>query len=341
MSSLTTVKPQPRWLVWVEALGSVALIGWLDYLTGWEWSLFLFYAFPILLVVREMGRDVGFAFAAACGIVWYVANHHDNPYQTRWGFALAGFTRLFYFSVLVVAGAAVRDRVEAARGKIAALERTRELEGEILRASEREKHRLGQDLHDGLGPHLASIGYATTFLADELRLGNHPGAERADQIREMTVKALELTRALARGIFPVQMDSTGLCTALEDLAKTTSALTGVSVEFFESGHPVIGDQESAMHLFRIAQEAVSNALRHSAARTITIGLNRKTDSVNLIIADDGRGMEPQRKHSTSIGLRSMEYRARALHAELHIETRPNEGTIISCEMPDHPHASPQ
>lgn len=329
---------QPRWLVLTEALALVAVFGWIDYMTEWEFSFFIFYALPITIVVRKTDRRMGFVFAFLCAGAWCLAQFESSPYQTAWGFALAGVTRLFYFVVLVVAVAAVKVQTALNVAQIKALERTQELEREILRVSEREKQRIGQDLHDGLGPHLAAIGYAATFLADELREHARPEAEKAEKIRDLATEALTFTRGLARGIFPVQMDATGLSVALEDLAKTTSALTGVAIQFFEHGDPVVADPEAAMHLYRIAQESVSNALRHSDARTITIALNKNANSLSLVIADDGKGMDMLQNSAASIGLRSMRYRARALGAELHIDTKPNEGTIISCEMPAIPDA---
>lgn len=318
----------------IQAVATVALIGWCDYVIGREWSFFLFYAFPLAVVVRAMGRRRGFLFATFCTAVWCAANLRGSHYQTGWGFAVAGGTRLFYFAVLVVAVAAVKEQMETNAARIQALERAWGLENEILRASEREKRRISQDLHDGLGPHLAAIGYAATFLADELRERERPETEGAEQIREMAAKALSLTRGLARGIFPVQMDAAGLSVALADLARTTSEMTRMPISFYETGNTEIGDPEVAMHLFLIAQEAMSNALKHSDARSITIALSRSGNSLRLVIADDGKGMDQSKSGERSLGLRSMQYRARAVGAELKIESKPNEGTIVSCEITD-------
>ena len=258
----------------------------------------------------------------------------NHPYQTGWGYALAGTSRLFYFAVLVVAVAAVKEQRNADRMRILGLEHERELEREILRTSEHEKRRIGEDLHDGLGPHLAAISYAATFMADELRKRGQPEAGKAEQIRDMASHAIALTRGLARGIFPVQMDGTGLSTALADLAHTTSELTGISIPFFETGCTNVTDPEVAMHLFRIAQEAMTNALKHGRPKVITIALTKGADSLRLVVADEGKGMDSLKSGARSMGLRSMHYRARALDAELKIETKPNEGTIVSCEVPD-------
>ena len=334
MSLGAAVQRQPKSAIVTVSILAVALIGWIDYLTGWEWSLFIFYAFPIGLVVWKTGRGPGLATAILCTGAWCAANLPTSPYQTSWGFLLAAGSRLFYFGVVVAAVGAVKETRELDRARIEALERAQEAERTILRANERKNRDVGQELHDGLGPHLAAIGYAATFLADELRERDQPEAEKAGQIRDMTGKALSLVRGLARGIFPVQMDGSGLSTALEELAGTTSELTGVPISFLEKGNTSVADPEASMHLFRIAQEAMTNALKHGRSKAITIALTRDENSLRLVVADDGDGMDSSRSGVRSLGLRSMKYRARALGAELKIESKPDEGTIVSCEIPN-------
>lgn len=327
---------QPSWLVVSESSILVGLIGWVDYVTGWEWSFFVFYALPILLVVWKSGQRFGFIFALFCSIVWWIAQIDDNPYKTNWGFGLAILTRLFYFCILVVAVAAVDARRELDRKRIESLEHTQELEREILRTSEREQQRIGRDLHDSLGPHLAAIGYAASFLADDLRNLDRPEVVKAEKIGEMVGDAISLTRDLARGICPVQMDSAGLAAALDDLASTASRLTGLSITFSDSGNTLVADPEVGMHVFRIAQEALNNAVKHSAAKHISIGLSAYKNSTRLVIADDGKGISELANGTGGIGLHSMKFRARSLDGNLTIDTKPNEGTVITCEIPDRP-----
>ena len=331
-----TLQRQPQWLVLLEALVLVGLIGWFDYATGWEWSFFAPYAVPIVLVVWKTGRRLGFAFASLCAVTFWVVHIGSNPYRTDWGFALAVVGWWFYFSVLVVAAAAVKAHRELDRARIATLERTQQLELQVLRTSEREQQRIGRDLHDSLGPHLAAIGYAATFLANELHQRDQPEAAQADRVREMAGDAVSLARDLARGIFPVQMAGAGLALALEELASTTSRLTGMSVSFYETGDTQVEDPEDAMHLYRIAQEALNNAAKHGGARKVTIILNKSESSLRLAVADDGKGMAPSPGGARGMGLDSMRYRARALGGELKIDSPAGEGTVVSCEIPNRP-----
>jgi len=331
-----TLQRQPARLVLLEALVLVGLIGWVDHVTNWEWSCFAPYAVPIVLVTWKTGRNLGFVFAFLCAATYWVADSGSNPYQTHWGFALAVAGWWFYFSVLVVAVTALKAHRELDRMRIETLERTQALERQILRTSEREQQRIGRDLHDSLGSHLAAIRYAATFLANELRQRGQPEAAKAEQICQLTGDAGSLTRDLARGIFPVQMDGAGLAMALKDLAGTTSRLTGIPVSFYDMGDVLVEDPEAGMHLYRIAQEAVNNATKHGGPRKITIVLSKIQDSLRLTVADDGKGMGPSPNGTRGMGLDSMRYRARVLGGELNIDSHPGEGTIVSCQIPNRP-----
>jgi signal transduction histidine kinase len=144
-----------------------------------------------------------------------------------------------------------------------------------------------------------------------LRQRDQPEAAEAGRVGEMASEAISLSRDLARGIFPVQMDGVGLSIALEDLARTTSSQRGMSVSFHETGDTRPENAEDGMHLYRIAQEAVNNAAKHGGARKVTILLSRSEDSLRLAVADDGKGMAPSPEGTRGMGLHSMKYRARA------------------------------
>ncbi len=333
MLPLEMLRCQPRWLVLSEAIGLVCLIGWIDFITGWEWSVFIFYAVPIFAAVWKAGPRVGYLFASFCAVIWLVAQLADNPYRTGWGLTLAAIARLFYFVVLVVAVSAVHNRRKADRERIVSLERTQQLEREILRTSEREQQRIGRDLHDSLGPHLVALGYAANFLANDLRQREQPEAAKAEELRDLAAAAVSLTRCLARGIFPTHMDGTGLAVALHELADITTRLTGTAVSFFENGHANIANPEIGLQLYRIAQEAVNNAVRHGAAKAITVMVSQDGNGLRLIVADDGKGMSPGAETTPGIGLHSMRHRAESLGGAIQIESSAEEGTIVSCQIP--------
>ena len=323
----------PRWLTSVILVGSLACIGWADHVAGWEWSLFVFYAIPIMLGVWWGGRTVGLILAIISTAVWWLAHVDSQPHQGMMGYLFATISRLAYFTLAALGASTFKAKQESDAARIQALEEMRQLEREIVGVSEYEQQRIGQDLHDGLCQQLAAIGCAARALADDLEARSIPEAKDAESIELALQTAVSEARSLARGIFPVHVDRTGLSTALSELAETTSRMAGIPIEVAEWSEVHVADPEVAMHLYRIAQEAVSNAVKHSNAEEITITLRAMGDVLELRVEDDGKGL-PRRAAGTApgMGLKTMRYRAQALGAELEIEPRPEGGTSISCLM---------
>jgi signal transduction histidine kinase len=314
------------------ALVLVALIGWLDHITGWQFSLFVFYAIPILLVVWHTGTICGLAVSILCAGVWYWANADSQPWPTDLGYLWATATRLIYFSFVAIGGRALKAQQAASQARIEALERERELKEEIVRVSEYERQRFGQDLHDGLCQELAAISLATISLAEELQAEGSPQAGAAQEVQRLLKTSVIHARNLARGIFPVQMDETGLAVALEELVATTNRLFPSRVSFESHGDTVIRDPGVAMHFYRIAQEALGNAMKHGGADVIRIVLTASDDGLTLTVTDDGKGWEPD-EATPGMGLRTMTYRAQAIGATLEISRGPEGGTVVSCTRP--------
>jgi PAS domain S-box-containing protein len=211
------------------------------------------------------------------------------------------------------------------------------LEREIIRISEREKRRIGQDLHDGLCQELAAIAFMTGALAT--RMGRS-GAEETQRVKDVSVllnESISRCRDIARGLHPVEMDADGLMVALHDLAMNTSQ--SVRCEFRCRERIMMPESDTALNLYRIAQEAVNNALKHARATSITISLERGDGGVQLSVTDDGRGIpsparRKRRKSDGGMGLHIMRYRARTMGAILQILDRRPHGTEILCLLPD-------
>ena len=306
-------------------------IGWLDYITGWEWSLFVLYAGPILLAVWWDQRATAFGLAVFSAGIWWAANQNENPYETVIGYNLAMFSRLVYFTLAAAGGSAIRSKQAADATRIQMLEERRRLEQDFVAVSEHEQQRIGQDLHDGLCQHLAAIGCAARVLADELAAKGSAEAQDASFIEEAIKEAVLEARGLARGIFPVHVDRNGLSSALAELAASTTRLTGVRVHFIELMEVHVSDAEVAMHLYRIAQEAVANAVKHSGTAEVTVSVVVSGTQLELRIEDGGCGIpKVSRGESEGMGLRTMNYRAQVLGAKLSIEPRAEGGTVVRC-----------
>ena len=348
MSPLVSVYPDSlpaplyRWLKFASAWLTAAGIGWVDYETGSELSLFGLYAVPIFMAVWFGTWRAGLIMAVACTAIWWVANWSVNPFTTLWGYNVAAASRLLLFVIVAVASSVIKSKQEVDRARIEALERTRELEEEIVRVSEREQRRIGQDLHDGLCQHLAAIGFAAKSLADDLEQNIRPEASAAQEIEQLIKSAVIEARDIARGMFPVQMDSAGLSAALEGLADTTRRLTSADVTFSDEGEVQVANVATAMHLYRIAQESVANAIKHGTPRRVNITLENASPVLRLRVEDDGQGFFEKGELMKGMGLRTMAYRARQIGATLSIQERDEgSGTCVCCELPlDAAHTPP-
>jgi len=328
------MRARPMWVSLLLPVLLTLLMGWLDDITGWEVSLFIFYALPIILAVWWSGAAAGLIISALAGVAWWLANETDHPYETQLGYAWALMNREFYFCVVVFAVMAVRNRQEADEAHIRMLEERRQLEHDIVSVSEHEQQRIGQDLHDGLCQHLAAIGCAARVLTEDLQAKNVTEARDAAMIEDSIQQAVLEARNLARGIFPVHVDRSGLAAALSDLARMTGRLTGVTIEVTEGVESHLADPEASMHLYRIAQEAVANAVRHGKATRIAISLDLADDMLILKIDDNGSGMTRHKAgKADGMGLRTMRYRAQALGALLDFQDAPERGTRVLCRLP--------
>ena len=209
----------------------------------------------------------------------------------------------------------------------------RKLEKEILNISEQERRRIGQDLHDGLGQMLTGIGLLGQNVTRQLENEEHPLAEDVAEITELVKEADQYARDLSRGLTPVDVDANGLSQALQRLADNAVRLFDVPCTFEEVGTALVHDSTTATHLYRIAQEAVSNAVRHGDASRIKISLASGSDQIRVRIQDDGVGFDPQDIDGPGMGVHIMNYRARIVGGNLEITSEPGEGTVVTCTLP--------
>jgi signal transduction histidine kinase len=201
------------------------------------------------------------------------------------------------------------------------------LERQVAEISEREQRRIGEDLHDGLCQELVSACLTCGVLSQQLR--GMPQADTVRQLAALLEDCIGQARALARAFYPVRLEVEGLASALDDLAATAGRRAGIRCRFVCARPPAIHDHVAEVTLYRIAQEALANALRHSQANEITIGLDAIGDEVALTIGDNGIGFTPH-PHHNGMGLHMMRYRARIIDATLDIRPGPISGTVVSC-----------
>lgn len=208
----------------------------------------------------------------------------------------------------------------------------RRLEREILQISEMEQKRIGQDLHDGLCQLLAGIDMMSTVLQRKLATKSPADSSAASDISYYTREAIDQARQLARGLSPVELETNGLMSALQELASTSTRIFGIDC-IFSCGSPLlVEDNIRGTHLYRIAQESINNAVRHGGAKTVTVRLESDGESGMLVITDDGAGF-PSQVSPTGMGLRSMRYRTDLLGGRFDIRNSESGGTIVTCTFP--------
>jgi PAS domain S-box-containing protein len=209
----------------------------------------------------------------------------------------------------------------------------KELERQILEVGERERRRIGQDLHDSLCQHLAGIEFRLHSLQQKLAGTFKVAAAEAARLAKLVQAGIEQTRALARGLSPVMLPSESLMNALNELAVSTEDNFGISCSFNCLSRVLVSDNAVATHLYRIAQEAVHNAVRHGKSKSIDIILVKAQGQLTLRVEDDGVGMPKTALPHNGMGLRIMQHRASVLGGTLAVQRGPLGGTSIGCSVP--------
>ena len=203
-------------------------------------------------------------------------------------------------------------------------------EAQILTISDREQMRIGSELHDGLGQHLTALELMCQSLKEDLPEKQPKLEKQVSQIGQFLREAIAQTRSLARGLSPVNLDTDGLADALADLARRTTEFGHVKCALSCLQPVSLEDGTVARHLFRIAQEAVNNAVKHAGAKKILIKLSSDDESVHLVISDNGKGLPAGGTSGHGIGLQVMKHRAGVIGADLNVSSKPGKGVTVSC-----------
>lgn len=226
-----------------------------------------------------------------------------------------------------------KGRLVHSRWFVRDISRRRQLERQLLESSDQERRAFAQELHDGLGQQLGGVAYLTNVLRESLAEREAPEAGSAARIFELVRQAIEDTRRMARGLSPIREAPEGLMEALRELATQTSELQGIGCRLHCRKPMLMPDPAIAGHLYRIAQEAVNNAVKHARPRTIHISLRNTKGRLRLVITDDGKGiglLSPNRK---GLGLHTMQYRAGLIRGTLDVAPRRPRGTEVVCTIP--------
>lgn len=203
-----------------------------------------------------------------------------------------------------------------------------DLQKQIMEISEKEQRRIGQDLHDSLSQQLGGIVFMGQVLFEKLKKIGLAEAQDMKKLIGHLQNALTYTRDLAKGLYPT-LGEGGLMVALNELAMSVSELFAVTVTVECEEEVNTSDEAVTIHLYRIVQEALNNAIRHGKATRIAIRLYREKGAVVLAVTDNGVGF-PEKPNKKGMGLNIMQTRASSIGSSFEIATRRNKGTVVKC-----------
>lgn len=194
-----------------------------------------------------------------------------------------------------------------------------------------ERQRLGRELHDSLGQQISGLGMLAAALRDEVADDGSPSTtELFDKLESQVERSQQQVRSLMVGLIPVDVQGGGLPAALERLANETTQVHRVACRFECDADVSWSDKFTATQLFLIASEATHNAVKHARAEVIVIRLTDHDGGIRVSVTDNGVGLPPDAAQSSGMGLRIMRHRAGLVAGELHLESPPEGGTMVSC-----------
>jgi len=332
------IHPRSRWLGFAS-LACIPLVGWLDHITGPTLSFALFYVPPVAIAAWYCSRRLGFIAAFASAAAWFTAGIPESePLSIALVHCWNATTRLLIYSLVAFLVAAVRQQRDQLQTIIEQKNARLELEmaeralaeREIIEAAAREQRRIAYDLHDDLGQHLVGIAFKAKLLDEKLRSTHPEQAEEASTIARLANDAARQTRLTAHKLDGAN-GAIDLVTALPKLAAAVEENCRVRVSVNTSACSVSVSAQVALQLYRIAQEAVRNAIEHGRAGKLEIYLVSHQEQIVLTVSDNGRGFDP-RVAEQGLGFRTMGSRAHSVGGSCELESRAG-GTTLICRVP--------
>jgi len=320
----------------IACLIVTGLIGYADYLTGYKQSLLLFYFLPISLAAWFANFKFGLVIVAVCVMVWVLSDLASGiPALQFWNIGMAFASYVLFAGVVSKLATLVRELDQRVEERTAAYEREtverRRLDQEIAQVADRERRRLGHDLHDKLGQHLTGTALAAQVLKEKLAARCDPETGDAENLVRCLEEGIDFTRNLARGFFSPELKAEGLVVALQNLAETVSEQSGIKCVLSGDELIPIYDSTAANQLYRIAQEAVTNSVKHAVANHVDIQLAMDGSELYLSIVDDGVGF-PDKPRSEGLGLYLMRHAAGLSGGTFDIRRNGEKGTIVTCRV---------
>ena len=215
-------------------------------------------------------------------------------------------------------------------GLILDLSTQQKLQREVLAIPAREQQRIGEELHDGLGQQLTGLSMLAQSLLNKADVSEH---DLAEQLAKGLHEALTEVRELARGLMPVQIDAEGFALSLQEITRSIEQQSNIPIKLQIDDVVLLFDDATAAHLYRIVQESLNNAVKHSEASSITVSLKIEQDHGVLEILDNGIGIPFNLDDSSGLGLNIMKHRCGLFDGEITINPAGERGTKVCCRFP--------
>ena len=329
------------WTISVSLL-LLAVIGVADYRTGFERSWLVFYLLPVALGTWFVSWQFGVILCALSVAAWMIGDIEAGAVYSGlsvpiWNASIAITSFLIVVWLLHRLHSLLNQLEDRIQQGTAALRREmkirEQLEKDVTESAERESQRIGHELHDSLGQHLTATSLALQVLRGKFARESSPCSKDVDQAVEMVERGIDLTRKIAKGLFPLELEGEGLAAALLEFSRVTARNHHVACELKCDSSVRLSDSITATHLYRIVQEAVINAIKHGHVSRIEIELSRRDTNLTLSIKDDGIGLPIALPEGRGIGLQIMSSRAGMIGARLSIKNRGGGGAVVSCDLP--------
>ncbi len=341
--ALLTRLPAGGRIAAILGLGCAVLaIGWADYVTGTRISFVVLYVIPVVLAVSWLGRMSGVVAAVGSVVIRFVADSTADvtALQETWLWWNSAGSLVVYLAIVWMLDALILlHRQLERRVHLRTLElerevrRRQEVQRELLDLSDNERSAMGRELHDQLGQHLVGTAMAAQVLAQKLHGRDETAAREARKIADLVEQGIAQTRQLAHGLLLSSLDPGRFGSELEELCATLrQQYPKVRCHCRIEATPLLRDPAVTAQLFRIAQEALRNAMRHSGGTEVALTVEDAKPGLVLRVEDNGRGLPSAEQH-LGMGLRIMKHRAEHLRAEFSVTSRAGGGTRVTCAMP--------
>jgi len=323
----------------------VVIVGLIDYLTGYEILFSVFYLLAIIPATWFGGKNSGFLISILSVVVWILgdlaagSSHlHLSPFVIWWNVFIQTafyFILVFFIDKLHLSYENLEQKIQGrTQALLDEMGKRERLEKEILGISEREQRRIGCDLHDTLCQHLTGTALAAQVLYERLAAKSMPEARESGIVTDLIEECIGMTRDMARGLSPVDMQVDGLMAALRNFADGIIRRYGIPCRFESEGVILVHDATKAINLFRIVQEAVTNAIKHSEASEIGIRLSREQGRIIFMVYDNGKGLPDELGCGQGMGIPIMGHRASIIGATFKCGRGTAGGTQMVCSIPD-------